>query len=711
MMKKLFGIFIVLFCSTAANAQFSGGNGTESSPYIITTAAELAQLATYVNNGDTNYNDKNYKLGNDIDLTEYLSETGAGYNDGKGWIPIGWYDLSWINQPFSGIFDGNNYKIFGIKADNVNIGRTGLFGYILNATVKNLGVENINIKAGCFVGGIVGNCEDSNIINCYSTGSISNNYPSQYNNGVGGIIGRCVNSIILSCNSTCVVSINSSVPACAGGIVAYSYWSEVLNCNSSALVNSISTSSSIVGGVVGENSSGIVSNCSSTGSVSNIANSCYAGGVVGTNAYGSVSNCFSLGTVIGADNGSSLSTVYSGGVVGNSFGGGKISNCYSTGSVSGKGFWGFVGGIVGQNSPNVSNCMALCPDLVGSYIASANFFGRIVGDGGNTHNNIAYEDMINPEGNTIWYNIGTSNKDGEDISCEEILADGTFGGRFTSEGGWTTQNGKLPGLFGNTVDLPEHLCSSVYPPVITSNILSDGTVEIEYSNSITADGNVPMVWSIETGNLPDGLHLFDTGEISGTPTTEGTFNFIVKAMNNYGFDTKAFSITIKPLENHPIIVSNDGNGTASANVSTATMGTEITLTATPNENYKFAEWKIISGGIIITTPTISPATFIMPNNTVEVMATFTEDVGITETEIETIKVYPNPTGGELRIESSRFKVQSIEVFDIFGKKVLISSVRFMAPETVINISHLQAGVYFLKISTEVGQVIKKVLRE
>ena len=75
--------------------------------------------------------------------------------------------------------------------------------------------------------------------------------------------------------------------------------------------------------------------------------------------------------------------------------------------------------------------------------------------------NIAFTDMLNPAGNTTWSNIGASNKDGESISCEEIPVDSTFGGRFTSERGWTTQYGKLPGLFGNVVDVPTHLwCDS-----------------------------------------------------------------------------------------------------------------------------------------------------------------------------------------------------------------------------------------------------------
>ncbi len=50
---------------------------------------------------------------------------------------------------------------------------------------------------------------------------------------------------------------------------------------------------------------------------------------------------------------------------------------------------------------------------------------------------------------------------------------------------------------------------------------------------------------------------------------------------------------------YTITIQNDGNGTASANYSSAAGGTEVTLTATPNTGYKFKEWQVISGNVAI----------------------------------------------------------------------------------------------------------------
>jgi len=81
-------------------------------------------------------------------------------------------------------------------------------------------------------------------------------------------------------------------------------------------------------------------------------------------------------------------------------------------------------------------------------------------------------------------------------------------------------------------------------PTITTATLPGGTVGTVYSQTLTATGNTPITWSIDTGFLPDGLWLSDTGVISGTPETADTFSFTVKATNAAGNDTKALSIVI-----------------------------------------------------------------------------------------------------------------------------------------------------------------------
>ena len=180
----------------------------------------------------------------------------------------------------------------------------------------------------------------------------------------------------------------------------------------------------------------------------------------------------------------------------------------------------------------------------------------------------------------------------------------------------TTHDGLFTATCTVTVNAPDA------PPSITTDTLPDGKVGEAYSQTLTATGTAPITWSID-GGLPAGLSLnADTGEISGTPTADGTAKFTVKATNSAGSNTKELSITITkaaPTE-HTVTVTSGGNGTASASPAKAAAGTEITLTATPNTGYHFKEWQVISGNV-----TIKDDKFLMPDSNVEVKAIFEED--------------------------------------------------------------------------------------
>ena len=168
------------------------------------------------------------------------------------------------------------------------------------------------------------------------------------------------------------------------------------------------------------------------------------------------------------------------------------------------------------------------------------------------------------------------------------------------------------------------------PPTIVAESLPDGMEGEAYSNRLTAKGTAPITWSIVSGVLPEGLSLNeDTGEISGTPAGEGTEVFTVMAVNDLGEDIKEFSITIAkaPETEYAVTVRDDGHGTGSADPASATAGTEITLTATPNAGYHFKEWQVMSGDV-----TVRDDKFTMPGSDVEVKAIFEEDAPPTPTE-------------------------------------------------------------------------------
>lgn len=111
----LFGILCALLvlsaCSATADAAaFSGGSGTETDPYLISTAKDLWELADKINTEETlkEYTGAFYRLTNDIDL-----------GGKKKWTPIGNYSVNTYLW-FEGTFDGGGiYTVYpgGLKQE------------------------------------------------------------------------------------------------------------------------------------------------------------------------------------------------------------------------------------------------------------------------------------------------------------------------------------------------------------------------------------------------------------------------------------------------------------------------------------------------------------------------------------------------------------------------------------------------------------------
>ncbi|MDR2972493.1 MAG: T9SS type A sorting domain-containing protein [Bacteroidales bacterium] len=89
-----------------------------------------------------------------------------------------------------------------------------------------------------------------------------------------------------------------------------------------------------------------------------------------------------------------------------------------------------------------------------------------------------------------------------------------------------------------------------------------------------------------------------------------------------------------------------------------------------------------------------------------------DNVKVQELE-KNITLYPNPAIGELWIRISNIcnELCDIVIYDIFGRVQKIESIKqeIVKSEVEINISQLLQGVYFVKINTKVGTIIKKVV--
>ncbi|MFN8242166.1 MAG: T9SS type A sorting domain-containing protein [Bacteroidales bacterium] len=103
-------------------------------------------------------------------------------------------------------------------------------------------------------------------------------------------------------------------------------------------------------------------------------------------------------------------------------------------------------------------------------------------------------------------------------------------------------------------------------------------------------------------------------------------------------------------------------------------------------------------GVFTTTPQILSRT----------VADFSDLTGIDKTREKGITIYPVPAVSELNIRNLP-EVNGIEILDVTGKVVLRYN-EDVLDEARINVSSLRKGIYFLKISTPTGKVVRRFVK-
>ena len=188
---------ISAFAVTPPNEFLSGGSGTQDDPWLISTAADLKALADYINSGkaiDCDIDGCGEDIGNFHGY--YFKQTADIDLQGAAWNPIGYSNNA--GACFSGHYDGDNHVICNaISSGLTDNGYTfaGIFGFVLNGSVSNLHIENVEFSAEgnndqAFAGGLAGFVLDSEITNCsVSNSKLSSSRAPSNNNRAGGLVG------------------------------------------------------------------------------------------------------------------------------------------------------------------------------------------------------------------------------------------------------------------------------------------------------------------------------------------------------------------------------------------------------------------------------------------------------------------------------------------------------------------------------------------
>lgn len=368
------------------------GDGTEDSPYQISTAEQLYAFAQWYNESAENLLENNTntyaELTSNIDLNPnfiFTKDGCTGEGTPQEWKPIGLISSNFSSQlPYLGEFDGNGHTISGLYINESSTTEMagGLFGY-LAGYIHDVNLENsyINSKSAC-TGSFAGILEGK-IENCTAKATVYSDANANELNGTGGIVGNLngTTSEVLGCTFSGHVEAKSN--PYMGGIVGENMYGYIADCTNNGTVTSSKWDK--VGGIVGNNQipdssnepvegkSAVIERCVNNGAISgpNDNSGDYVGGIVGISSwswegdyFGTVRNCLNTGTITGC---------VSSGIVGYLEKATNVENCLNTGTISGTSS----GGIAGQQ---LSSCA-----IKNSYYQEMDGLtavGKLGGDGG-----------------------------------------------------------------------------------------------------------------------------------------------------------------------------------------------------------------------------------------------------------------------------------------------------------------------------------------
>ena len=103
--------------------------------------------------------------------------------------------------------------------------------------------------------------------------------------------------------------------------------------------------------------------------------------------------------------------------------------------------------------------------------------------------------------------------------------------------------------------------------------------------------------------------------------------------------------------------------------------------------------------------TVSSSNGDVESDQCEPVCTSTLGDGIEEM-ISSFNVYPNPVDDKLYIETE-VEIEEIIVYDVYGRQQLAVS----GQQSVVDVANLNSGVYFVKVVTENGETVKRIIKQ
>ena len=88
----------------------------------------------------------------------------------------------------------------------------------------------------------------------------------------------------------------------------------------------------------------------------------------------------------------------------------------------------------------------------------------------------------------------------------------------------------------------------------------------------------------------------------------------------------------------------------------------------------------------------------------------TELIDGVEELTSTVNIYPNPVENELFLATD-VSAEEISIYDIYGRQVLSQRVNESTSQQVVDVTDLNAGVYFVKLKTDEGDIVRRFIKK
>jgi hypothetical protein len=229
--------------------------------------------------------------------------------------------------------------------------------------------------------------------------------------------------------------------------------------------------------------------------------------------------------------------------------------------------------------------------------------------------------------------------------------------------------------------------------ILTYNVvLPAGTTVVPTVTATTASANATKVIT-PAASLPGATTVVVTAQ-DGITTKTYTVNFTVAV--------QTYTVTFN-------VVNGNGNLTATVDAAlitspaTVNSGKNVIFTAAPAIGYEVKEWKL--NGSIITGNTSNTYTLTNLTANATVTVEFKLIVGINELNERSLNIYPNPAKDLITVKMNTV-INQIAILNINGQ--LVSTSLIYGNQGIINISELSNGMYFLRIETAKGIIMKKI---